>query len=253
MGMDWIIGGTKDLRDFIELLKKSGENLENIIVSTASDYGKKLVENMGVLVHAGAMDEEQMKDFVLEKNIKRIFDFSHPYAVEVSKNAMRIAEKFELEYFRFERAMIKYENYVSFYEIDELVKFLENLQGNILVTLGSNNIERFKNLKNLENIYFRVLPVTESLQKMENIGIKAKNIIGLQGPFSKEFNMAIYKNYQIKYVVTKESGKTGGELEKIEACYETKAIPIVLKRPKINYSWKSSDINILVKNFKNIN
>ncbi len=248
--MDWIIGGTKDSRDFIEILKKSDENIEDIIITTVSEYGKKLVENAGVQIHTGAMNEEQMKKFVSEKNIKRIFDFSHPYAVEVSKNAMKAAENMELKYFRFERELLKYENSINFYETDELVKFLETLEGNILVTLGSNNIEKFRNIKNLENIYFRVLPVTESIKKLEDTGIKAKNIIGLQGPFSKEFNKAVYKNYNIKYVVTKESGSTGGELEKIEAAYETGAVPVVLKRPEIKYLWVSSDIKKLTEKFK---
>lgn len=249
--INWVIGGTKDSVDFIDLLKKSGENLDELIISTASEYGKKLVESRGVTVHSKPMNKDEMKDFVSANGIKKIFDFSHPYAVEVSKNAMETAENMGLEYFRFERAMLKYENCIGFYEIDELVNFLENLEGNILVTLGSNNIEKFKSLKNLENIYFRILPVTDSLAKTENAGIKAKNIIGLQGPFSKEFNIAMYKNYHIKYVVTKESGSTGGELEKIEAAYETGAVPVVLKRPKIKYLWQSSDINILVEKYKN--
>lgn len=249
--MDWIIGGTKDSRDFIDILKKSDENIDDIIITTVSEYGKKLVENAGVQIHTGAMNEEQMKKFVSEKSIKRIFDFSHPYAVEVSKNAMKAAENMELKYFRFERELLKYENSVNFYETDELVKFLETLKGNILVTLGSNNIEKFRDIKNLENIYFRVLPVTESIKKLEDTGIKAKNIIGLQGPFSKEFNKAVYKNYNIRYVVTKESGSTGGELEKIEAAYETGAVPVVLKRPEIKYLWVSSDIKKLAEKFKN--
>lgn len=247
--MDWIIGGTKDSRDFIEILKNSGADLRNIIVTTAGEYGKKLVENTGVQVQGKPMNYEEMCEFVSKKNIRRIFDLSHPYAVEVSKNAMKTAEKNNLEYMRFERELLKYENSLNFYEIDELVKFLETLEGNILVTLGSNNIDKFKNLKNLEKMYFRILPVKESIEKTENAGIKAKNIIALQGPFSKDFNIAIYKNYNIKYVVTKESGSTGGEFEKIEAAYKTQAVPIVLKRPHIKYIQKVSDLKKLTEEY----
>ena len=39
--MDWIIGGTKDSRDFIESILKQNKN--NIIVTTATPYGKKLL------------------------------------------------------------------------------------------------------------------------------------------------------------------------------------------------------------------
>ena len=250
--MDWIIGGTKDSRDFAEKLKTLGVNMKEIVISTVSEYGKKLAENLGTEIHTGAMNETEMEKFAVGNKIVRIFDFSHPYAVEVSKNAMNISRKLNIEYFRFERELLNYKKSFDFSDIDLLVKFLENLgtdKGNILVTLGSNNIEKFKNLKNLDKIYFRVLPVKESIEKLENAGIKAKNILGMQGPFSKEFNKAVYENYKIKYVVTKESGATGGESEKIEAAYETGAVPVVLKRPKINYSWVSSDINKTAEEF----
>ncbi len=249
--MDWIIGGTKDSRDFINILSEDKNiDLQNIIVTTASEYGKKLAEESCIKVKSGKLNRKQMEEFIFENNIKRIFDFSHPYAVEVSQNAMSSAEKSGIEYFRFERENLKYKDSVDFYEIDQMIKFLGSLKENILITLGSNNIEKFKNLENLENMYFRVLPVTESIEKMEKAGIKAKNIIGMQGPFSKEFNKAVYQNYGIKYVVTKESGNTGGELEKIEAAIEMGVIPVVLKRPEIKYKWVTSNMSEIVKKFK---
>lgn len=249
--MDWIIGGTKDSRDFIKKLSEDKKiDLKNIVLTTASDYGKKLAEESGVIVKSQSMNKEQMKLFISEYSIKRIFDLSHPYAIEVSSNAMNVAEESGKKYFRFERENLNYENSVDFIKIEEMVKFLENLDGNILITLGSNNIEKFRGVKNIENMYFRILPVKDSIEKLEKVEIKAKNIIGLQGPFSKEFNKAIYKNYNIKYVVTKESGVTGGELEKIEAAYETNVIPIVLKRPEIKYKWVTNDMNKIIEEFK---
>lgn len=247
--MDWIIGGTKDSRDFINILAEKNADLRDIIVTTASEYGKKLVENENIKVKSGRMDIDEIKNFVIENGIKRIFDLSHPYAIEISKNAMEIAQKTGIKYFRFERENLEYKDSISFYDIDEMIIFLEKIDENILVTLGSNNADKFKNMKNLENIYFRVLPVSESIEKMETAGIKAKNIIGLQGPFSKEFNKAMYQNFNIKYVVTKESGKIGGEPEKIEAAYETGVIPVVLKRPEIKYLWVTSDISEIVEKF----
>lgn len=244
--MDWIIGGTKDSRDFIQLLSEKNIDLKNIILTTVSDYGKKLIEESGVAVKSGAMNKDEMKTFVSQYNIERIFDFSHPYALEVSKNAMETARETGKKYFRFERENLK-NNCISFDKTDELIKYLETLKGNILITLGTNNIHEFKNLKNIENIYFRILPVKISIEKAENAGIKAKNIIGLQGPFSKEFNIAIYKNYEIKYVVTKESGDTGGELEKLQAAYEIGVTPIILKRPKIEYPWVAENMEEILK------
>ena len=54
--MDWIIGGTKDSRDFVEKIKILGADTKEIVISTVSEYGKKLAENLGTEIHTGAMD-----------------------------------------------------------------------------------------------------------------------------------------------------------------------------------------------------
>ena len=48
----------------------------------------------------------------------------------------------------------------GFEEIKDLIEYIEKLDGNILVTLGSNNVPLFRGLKNLSNIYFRILSKT---------------------------------------------------------------------------------------------
>ena len=121
--MDWIIGGTKDSRDFIKLLSEKNINLKNIILTTVSDYGKKLAEESGAAVKSGAMNKDEMKIFVSQYNIERIFDFSHPYALEVSKNAMETARDTGKKYFRFERKNLE-NDCISFEKTDEQTVFM---------------------------------------------------------------------------------------------------------------------------------
>ena len=195
-------------------------------------------------------DAINLKNYLLPGRIRKkdgyyhlIIDTIHP----ITKEKIRHSESTKLKVIEESKRKNLENDCISFDKTDELIKYLETLKGNILITLGTNSIHEFKNLKNIENIYFRILPVKISIEKAENAGIKAKNIIGLQGPFSKEFNMAVYKNYEIKYVVTKESGDTGGELEKLQAAYETGVIPIILKRPKIEYPWVTEDMEEILK------
>lgn len=245
--MDWIIGGTKDSRNFLENII---EFKENIIVTTTSEYGKKLLSEYNLNVIVKAMEESEMVDFIEKNNIKRIFDFSHPYAINVSKNAMKVSEYKDIKYYRFNRKTYEYNDCIEFDKLEELVKFISNLNGNILSTLGSNSIKKFNNLKNLKNIFFRVLPTKNAIEKVEHIGILAKNIIGIQGPFTEEFNVAIYKNYNILYLITKESGDIGGEKEKIESALKNNVKVIILKKPLLNYSWETDDLKIILEKFK---
>lgn len=219
--MIWIIGGTKDSRDFIELLLKNGLK-DKIIVTTATEYGGKLLENLDILVHSKRLTVEDMEKFVQENKIKTIVDLSHPYAVEVSKNAISCSKKSSIQYIRYERKEIEnnYEKSRTFTRIQEIKNYLDEKNGNVLVTLGSNNIEYFRDIKDLDRYYFRILPKWEMLKKVEEVGVLPKNIIAVQGPFSKNMNIATIEEYNIKYLITKKSGNSGGELEKLEACRE---------------------------------
>lgn len=244
--MIWVIGGTKDSRDFLEKIVKS---TTDIIVTTATEYGGKLLENLPVKTLCKKLTYSMMVDFVKENSIDKIVDLSHPYAMEVSQNAIDISKELQIEYFRFEREEISFlpQKYIEFDNIESLVEYLEGVKGNILVTLGSNNIPHFSKLKNLGNFYFRTLPKWDMVKKCEDIGILPKNIIAMQGPFSKNINKAMIEQYDIKYLVTKQAGDTGGEREKIEAADEMNIEVVFLTRPKVEYPSCYSDIDKLFK------
>ena len=60
--------------------------------------------------------------------------------------------------------------------------------------------------------------MTAHIEQCVKMGIKSSNILALQGPFSLELNKAIFNQYHIDVVVTKDSGKTGGVPEKNSGC-----------------------------------
>lgn len=247
--MIWVIGGTKDSRDFLEKFASADKN---IIVSTATEYGGKLLEGLPVKVISEKLPLETMRVFIEKNSIDIIIDMSHPYAFEVSKNAMRAAEEFSIPYYRFEREEIHIipDRFSEFENIDDLVKYCDGLEGNILVTLGSNNIEHFAEVKELKKFYFRILPKWDMVKKCEDNGILPKNIIAMQGPFSLNMNKAMIEQLNIKYLVTKKGGDTGGEKEKIDACNEKGIEVILLDKPKIQYPNCYNNIDELIKNIK---
>lgn len=230
--MIWVIGGTKDSRDFLEELVK---HRKDIIVTTTTEYGAKLLENLSLKVIVGKLDYDRMIDFVETYYITTIVDLSHPYAKVVTDNALKISDIKNLKYFRFEREEIGKtpKRYKEFSNVENLIEYTKNLKENILVTLGSNNIPLFRDLKNLEKFYFRILPKWEMIKRCEDNNILPKNIIAMQGPFCKNLNKAMIEQFEIKYLITKQAGNTGGELDKIEACDDMNVEVILLSRPKI--------------------
>ena len=249
--MIWLVAGTKDARVIAEKLLTGGT--DRFLASTATEYGGKLFNDERIEVIDKKLEYEDMKQLIAEKNIDIIIDASHPYAVNVSRNAMLAAENSGIEYFRFERKMLDYKGAKRFSSLDEIVRYIKTAykNENILSTLGSNNLPEIKSVSEENNLYIRILPTVSSVAKAENLGFLPGKIIAVQGPFSKNLNKVILEDYKIKALITKESGETGGEAEKIEACIETDTEILVLERPKISYINCFENIEELVNRILN--
>jgi precorrin-6A/cobalt-precorrin-6A reductase len=112
-----------------------------------------------------------------------------------------------------------------------------------------------KNLKNVaeiigkDKLIARVLPV--SINEALNI-LPSKNIIGMQGTFSKELNKYLIMDYNCDVIITKDSGNSGGLNEKVIGAVEANAIPIIVERPKLDYPLKFDNIDDLINYIKDL-
>ena len=244
-----ILSGTRDGRELVERLKPLGYPL---LVSTATTYGGQLIDKKEeVYVHSGRLDIEEMVQLIRAKGIKILVDATHPYAQEASINGMKACELLNIPYFRYERKPMGLEgtslgvHIVKTYE--EAAVYLQKTKGNILLTVGSKNLEIFVKHLELDRLFVRVLPASEIIRTCENYGLKPNQIIAMQGPFSTQMNMAILKKYEIQMMVSKDSGEVGGMFSKLEAA-ETMDIPIVLiDRPRIQYRNSYENMDELIK------
>lgn len=99
----------------------------------------------------------------------------------------------------------------------------------VFLTTGSHGLEYFTKLQAQRDIrvVVRVLPEHRVIKKCQDMNIRPKDIVAMQGPFSKQINKALFKMYRASVVVTKDSGQAGGTDTKIEAALALK-IPVVL-------------------------
>ena len=116
--------------------------------------------------------------------------------------------------------------------VEEAVDYLELTQGNILITTGSKELGKYTRLTNYKKrCYARVLSVLPSVMQSIDLGFTGSHLIAMQGPFSREMNLALLHQTEAKYFVTKESGKNGGFAEKLEAAEQAGAVLLVIGRP----------------------
>ena len=223
--MIWIIGGTSESRELVERIK----DLENYIVTSATDSEKEFIDSPNLII--GRMSYEEMIRFVDENNISLIVDLSHPYAKIVTENAKKVAEDKNIKYIRYTRDKVVLKSkgiYLNNYE--ESYDYLANVKGTIFFTTGSKNIGDFVFLLGNNRFIYRILPALESIKECRKYNIGLKNIVAILGPFSKEYNKIMFKEYDVDYVVMKDSGQQGGTIDKIKACEELNIIPIVIGR-----------------------
>ncbi len=239
-----ILGGTSDS---IRICNMLNELNKDYIVSVTTQYGADLVKGIAKNIVINRMNLENMIEFAKSNNINFIIDSTHPYAIEVSKNAVKTIEMLKLDYIRYERKSllqeIEYDKVIKVNSTKEAYELANKIGENIFLGTGSKTLKEYvENLPN-KKIIARVLPTVEIIKQCEDIGLNADNIVAMKGPFSEAINEEIYKHYNIDLVVTKESGKEGGFLEKVNSAKNLNIPVIVIVRDKMNYPNVTNDIN----------
>ena len=216
-----------------------------------TSYGEDLARKYAKNVITGKLAKEDMINFIEQNNINKIIDATHPYAIEVSKNAIQCATELNIDYIRYERKSlidsINYENKYIVNSIEDACKIAREKGRNIFIGTGSKNLPQIVDFIPDRNLIVRVLPTSDVILSCENLGLNADNIIAMKGPFNQSINEEFYKHYDIDIVITKESGTAGGFLEKVNACEALKIPVVIIAREKINYPIVVNDIDELEK------
>lgn len=247
-----IFSGTTEGRALSEMLSK--ERIYHT-VCVASEYGRDVMEKSDFArIHVGRMDAGEMIKFLSEVSKGQetvLADATHPYAVEASANIRKAAEELGIKIIRVGRASkdVSFTEGLRYADIVECANALKCLPGNILLTTGSKELHTFCTEvpeATRARTYVRVLPSEESLTLCRQEGIEPRHIIAMQGPFGTELNEAIIKQYDIKHLVTKDSGDAGGFREKAEAAKNCKIQLHVIDRPESDEGMSPLDAFLLI-------
>ena len=243
-----IFAGTTEGRKLSEYL---AEAEINHTICVATEYGEIVLrQHPLVKVHQGRMNQEQIEKFLSNGKFYVVVDATHPFAKEITYNIQTALKEMgrigiSIPYLRLKRdGIAKRENGITYFETnEECVRVLENTEGNILLTTGSKELYKYCVSEGIKHrLYVRVLPSVESLSLCTEQGICGKQVIAMQGPFTTEMNEAIIRQYEIAYLVTKESGVPGGYQEKINAAKKTGAKIFVIGCPKEEEGYSFSEI-----------
>lgn len=244
-----VFAGTTEGRLLSEWLSKEGLP---VLACVATEYGSLLMkagENLEIC--QGRLSREEMEQLFGKEGHPLVVDATHPYAVEVSGNIRMACESTGCEYLRLIRSanpvpgvkgacaplhpedICDQENdCVIVGSVKEAADWLAKTQGRILVTTGSKELHYFTDIPDYqERVYARVLATPEVVAHCKELGFLGQHLVCMQGPFSREMNTAMLRQFDASWLVTKESGKEGGFSEKLEAAREAGAKVVLVGRP----------------------
>lgn len=228
-----VFGGTTEGRLLAEELQDTGVELH---ICVATEYGASLIpQSSNVHIHCGRMQEEKIQELLEELVPEYCLDATHPYAADITRNVLQACRKKNISYLRiFRETEEKAGSGIQYFDsIEAVVEYLRHADGNIFITTGSGELEKYTAIEGYqERCFARVLPTLSVMEKCKTLGFEGRNLIGMQGAFSEELNFWMMKQIQASYLVTKNSGKEGGFQEKCEAAVRAGVEILVVGRPQ---------------------
>ena len=223
-----IFGGTSEGRELTQLLADAGAS---VCVSVATERGLKdfFVDSPLVSFHQGALTQEEKVQFM--GDFDAVVDATHPYAQSISGHVREAATRAGKPYVRVLRPLGDVQGCLVAPTLAEAIALVP-AEGAVLSTTGAKELAVYQALPHFqERLVARVLDDEASLEKARDIGLPDEHILAGRGPFSQQENEDVIERFNIKTLVTKESGTAGGYPEKLAAARAHGVTVVVVARP----------------------
>lgn len=229
-----LLGGTTESLAIADYLTKVSKPF---IISVISDYGAELAQQHAEQVVKTVFTADNLAAFCRAHRVNLIVDATHPFARVISTLAMDEACRLAIPYLRFERPD-SYQPSQCLHPVaslDEACRYLADMTGTVYLSTGSKTAPEYAARLGVERLHVRVLPTSRVLERLTAAGFLANQIDAIQGPFSVDLNVELFKHAHARIVITKESGRQGGVQEKIAACNQLGIECVLIRRPQLAY------------------
>ncbi|MEM1256285.1 MAG: cobalt-precorrin-6A reductase [Cyanobacteria bacterium P01_H01_bin.21] len=230
----WLIGGTSESRTITQQLTQQGIPW---LVTVVSPTASRLYTGLPGPVQVGALNTAAVAALIRRYSIRAIVDASHPFATEISKQAIATG----LPYLRFERRLCTLEPPAeSVPDLDTLFQpqYLENRR--VLLTLGIKSLHRFRPWQPRAHLWARILPTAQ--QQAIQAGFQPEQLICDRAPTHALAEQTLWQHLGIDTVVTKASGGPGGVPLKLTAAKALGVRLLVIARPKLAYPQQTHEL-----------
>jgi len=233
-----LLGG---ISESIVLARKLLAANQRVIFCTATSTRMDLPSDPRLERRCGAMELKDIVNLVHERGVQMIVDCTHPYAIQVTANAIAAAKQTGVPYLAYSRpgmvdpaSRCAEDRFHLARDHAHAARLAFGFGRPVLITTGSRNIAVYANESRQTGIpcFARVLPASESASTCQAAGLAPENIIAARGPFTREQNLLHLREHDIGVMVTKDSGQAGGVDTKLQAARELHCEVVVVTRPQ---------------------
>lgn len=212
-----VFGGTTEGRKVVEVLEEGGSTYF---------YSTKTGEQDITLHHGqridGALDAEAMQTFCREHDIRLIVDAAHPFASQLHQTIAQVSESLNIPTIRYERIYPKRDSEITW------INDYSQIPNDIHSLLATTGVQSISILKPLEaagiKVFYRILNRESSIALAQKQGASPEQLCYYEDP--KDVSV------EADAILLKESGLSGGFLEKVDAAKARGMRIIALKRPQ---------------------
>lgn len=180
----------------------------------------------------GEMTGGMMADFCRVKSVRLIIDAAHPFAKHLHSTIAEVATALAIPVIRFERRYpeITSSDVVWCNDYEDAVSKMKECNVNRLLALtGVQTIPGLKKFWESTDTWFRILNRGESKEKVRLSGFPESKTAYYEGSDTG----ALIDEISPDAILTKESGDTGGFIEKVDAALMRGVKVFVVHRPKL--------------------
>ena len=219
-----LFGGTTEGRAGSKALDESGSTF---YYSTSSDAQELEMAN-GIRL-TGKMDERDIVCFCKDKGIQLIVDAAHPFAEALHKNILTAASRLCLPVIRYERIYPeRSDGIVWCKDFDDAIQKMESRGvDSLLVLTGVKSISKLKEFRKRHDCFFRILDRDDSRSIASDEGVTANHLLY----YGADDLNAFVDKHSIHTILTKESGMSGGFIEKTNWAFSRGLQVFAISRP----------------------
>jgi precorrin-3B C17-methyltransferase len=155
-------------------------------------------------------------------------DATHPYAEHMTAQLHELCAELSLPYLRYQRPPAAPDSLTPL-DLQAAPAAAMGAGKRIFLATGANDAATFLQAPGAKECewFVRLTPDPDRIRRLEGLGVPRANICAMQGPFDVDFNTALWRQWGIDCVVTKDSGEAGGFAAKQAAC-KALGIPMIL-------------------------